>query len=142
MGFWPFGSRRNTPRREHQRPGPDDIMVTAGPEVIRFSADTFELRNAKRHGLRSLVGLLADRHSACHLQHPFCVSPPRPGEGLLTVVAFATSQQDENTGDAVIALYLCRAEPAAKYAEADRAIDPLEYTVFLAPKTTFQIARS
>ena len=31
-----------------------------------------------------------------------------------------------------MALYLCRAEPAAKYAEAESEVDPLEYTVFLA----------
>ena len=134
MRLWPFGSRKNPPRREHQRPGPHDIVVTAGPVVLPFSADTFELPNAKRHGLRSLVGLLADRHSACQLQHPFCGNPPGPGEDFLMVVAFATSQQDENTGDPVMALYLCRAEPAAKYAETESEVDPLEYTVFLATR--------
>ena len=132
MRLWPFGSRKNPPRREHQRPGPHDIVVTAGPVVLPFSADTFELPNAKRHGLRSLVGLLADKHSDCQLQHPFCGDPPGPGKDFLMVVAFATSQQDENTGDPVMALYLCRAEPAAKYAETESEVDPLEYTVFLA----------
>ena len=81
MRLWPFGSRKNPPRREHQRLGPHDIVVTAGPEVVPFPADTVELPNAKYHGLRSLVGLLADRHSACQLQHPFCGPPPGPGEG-------------------------------------------------------------
>ena len=112
MRFWPFGSKRNPPRREHQRPEPDDVLVPTGPQVVPFSADTFELPNAKLHGLRSLLALHADRHSACHLQHPFCGTPPGPGEGALTLVAFATSQQDETSGDPVVALYLCRAEPA------------------------------
>ena len=134
MRLWPFSSRKNPPRREHQRPRPHDTVVTADPTVVPFPADTFELPNAKRHGLRSLVGLLSDRHSACQLQHPFCGPPPGPGEGFLTLVAFATSQQDENTGDPVMALYLCRADPATKYAEADSQVAPLEYTAFLVPR--------
>ena len=52
-----------------------------------------------------------------------------------SVVAFATSQQDETSGDPVMALYLCRAHPTAKYAEAESEIDPLEYTAFLAPSS-------
>ena len=134
MRFWPFGSKRNPPRREHQRPEPDDVLVPTGPQVVPFSADTFELPNAKLHGLRSLLALHADRHSACHLQHPFCGTPPGPGEGALTLVAFATSQQDETSGDPVVALYLCRAEPAPRYAHADSDVDPLEYTAFLTPR--------
>ena len=114
-------------------PGPRDIVIDTLREVIAFPADTFELPNAKRHGLRSLVGLLADRHSACRLQHPFCGSAPGPDEGFLTVVAFATAQQDE-TGSPVMALYLCRAEPAVKYTETDSIIDPLEYAALLAPR--------
>ena len=67
-----------------------------------FPADTLELSNAKRNALRSLVGLLADRHKECQLPHPFCGLPPGPGEGFLTLVAFATSQQEGTSGDPVI----------------------------------------
>lgn len=135
MRLWPFGSRRNQPRRGNQRPGPDDIVIT-GPAVVPFPADTFELPNAKHHGLRSLVGLLADRRSDCRLQHPFCGAPPGPGEGYLLVVAFATSQEDGNTGDPVMALYLCRALPAAIFSKAKGEINPLEYTASLAPQNS------
>ena len=146
MRLWPFGSRRSPPRREttppqreHQKPKAGDLVITEGPEVVPFPADTFELSNAKRHGLRSLVGLLADRHKECQLPHPFCGPPPGPGEGFLTLVAFATSQQEGTSGDPVMALYLCQANPAEKYATADSEVDPLEYTAFLAPGKTFQI---
>ena len=134
MRLWPFGRQKDPPQRQHQQPGPGDIIITAGPLVVPFTADTFELPNAKRHGLRSLVGLLADRRSDCQLPHPFCGPPPGPGEGHLSVVAFATSQEDGNTGDPVMALYLCRAVPADKYANTDSEVDPLEYTVLLRPR--------
>ena len=50
------------------------------------------------------------------------------------MVAFATSQQEGTSGDPVMALYLCQANPAEKYATADSEVDPLEYTAFLAPR--------
>ena len=131
MRLWPFGRRKDQPCREPQQPGPSDTVITA---YYPFPTDTFELPNAKRHGLRSLVGLLADRHSNCQLQHPFCGSPAVPVEGFLTVIAFATSQQDEVNGDPVMALYLCPAVPAAIYANTDGEVNPLEYAAFLAPR--------
>ena len=111
------------------------LVITEGPEVVPFPADTFELSNAKRYGLRSLVGLLADRHKECQLPHPFCGPPPGPGEGFLTLVKRLRR--------------LSRREPAEtpswpctsvrpilqeKYATADSEVDPLEYTAFLAPR--------
>ena len=77
--------------------------ATQTATIIDFPAGTFELAQAKAHGLRALVGLLADRDSACRLPHPFCGPPPGPGAAEhWLLIAFATSQQDENTGAPII----------------------------------------
>ena len=107
--------------------------ATQTATIIDFPAGTFELAQAKAHGLRALVGLLADRDSACQLGHPFCGPPPGPGAAEhWMLIAFATSQQDENTGAPIIALYLSAADQAARYAaEAADPIDQWEYTAGL-----------
>ena len=129
MSFWPFGRRPKRAQQEQQSGGP--------PVVVPFPSDTFELPQAKYHGLRVLCGLLMDRQSSCQQQHPFCGPPPGPEENSqITTIAYATSQQDAVNGDPVIALYLCRAIRAPKYTNPEDAIDPLEYVAMLTPRDT------
>ena len=141
MRFWPFNRGRTQPQRDHHLPRPAGPDPAERPVIIPFPPETFELANAKRHGLRALVGLLADRHSDCLLRHPFCGPLPGPSEGNLSAVVFATSQTDAVTADPLIALYLCRAEPAPKHLAAIEPVPPLEYAALMAPKHTVPDAK-
>ena len=143
MRLWPF--RRRPKSTVHSMPiyretsFSGDIYVSTsdpeGPQTVPFPHDTFQLPNAKRHGLRALCGLLADRHSSCRLDHPFCGPPPDSDGDNLQAIVHATSQQDANSGDPVMALYLTQAEVAEEYLTATEPVDPLEFVARLRPHT-------
>ena len=146
MRLWPFGRRqkstvRTTPLLYRETLLTGDIVVTTfdpqAPRVVPFPQDTFQLPKAKHHGLRALCGLLADRHSSCHFDHPFCGPPPDSAGDNLQAIVQATSQEDENSGEPVMALYLTQAEQAEEYLTSTEPVDPLEFVAKLRPYTRF-----
>ena len=98
MRLWPFGRHqkstvRTTPIYTETLPSGGIVFTTfysQAPRVVPFPQDTFQLPKAKHHGLRALCGLLADRHSSCHFDHPFCGSPPGSAGNNLQAIVQAT----------------------------------------------------
>ncbi len=112
MRLWPF--------RKQSKPEP--------AVVVPFPEDISELSVLKRHTLRALLGILADRHYQCRSPHPFCGDIQKI-EGTLQFVAESALQQSPD-GRRVIGIYLTKAKRGLL--DGDREPEtPFEYVACL-----------
>lgn len=98
-------------------------------QIVPFSDDIQNLPVLKRHTLRALVGILADRHDRCRSPHHFC-GEIQGREGMVQFVAESALQKSPD-GDWVIGIYLTPARSGMSVEETRACQVPFEYVANL-----------
>ena len=137
MKLWPFRKQTNAPASTGPAAMSDSATTTSGTNptepvtIIPFRGDIEDTATLKYHGVRALGAFLMERHSACHQEHPFCgpLGHFKNGDTPAQLVAHIIPQMTES-GDDLIAIYLCKAEGGITSTNAAN-LNPFEYTAWL-----------